>query len=346
MHGERPVQHDSGFRRDPVYGFAVFHCGVTGLRIGRKRNPPDPILVELAKRGNAHESMVLDGEQPGAVRVEPESKPEEIGGMNVRIDGNNNEESFLLGIEAMVEGAGTISKAMLFYLPDGMVGIPDILRRASGRSAFGQHHYTVVEIKSARTITPAHKLQAAFYTALIGRIQGRTPETFQMINGNGACEELRFDDYRKRIGLRRGGHQARACEQQAACGVRPGTAPVDLVHEQDGNSGGQRHVGLRGRICDDGTPERGRNNDRGRYDVDRHRQGGCIGGEIRPEAIQSHFSFPPSSHFYSAAYVIYMELEDGAGRMTFFVEETWYIDSSKSKKANASVSRTWRLSGL
>ena len=26
---------------------------------------------------------------------------------------------------------------------------------------------------------------------------------------------------------------------------------------------------------------------------------------------------PPISHFYSAAYVIYMELEDGAGRMTF-----------------------------
>ena len=134
-----------------------------------EQDPPDPILDELARRGIAHENMVLGGEQPGAVRVEPESKPEVIGGMNVQIDGNSNEESFLLGIEAMMGGAETISKAMLFCLPDGMVGIPDILRRASGRSAFGQHHYTIVEIKSARTITHAHKLQAAFYAALIGR---------------------------------------------------------------------------------------------------------------------------------------------------------------------------------
>ena len=183
---------------------ARFMCSPFSLWCDRfadrsEQDPPDPILDELARRGNAHESMVLDGEQPGAVRVEPESKPEEIGGMNVQIDGNSNEESFLLGIEAMMGGAKTISKAMLFCLPDGMVGIPDILRRTSGRSAFGQHHYTVVEIKSARTITPAHKLQAAFYAALIGRIQGRMPGTFQMINGNGACEELMFDDYRNAL---------------------------------------------------------------------------------------------------------------------------------------------------
>ena len=134
---------------------ARFMCSPFSLWCDRfadrsEQDPPDPILDELARRGNAHESMVLDGEQPGAVRVEPESKPEEIGGMNVQIDGNSNEESFLLGIEAMMGGAKTISKAMLFCLPDGMVGIPDILRRTSGRSAFGQHHYTVVEIKSAR----------------------------------------------------------------------------------------------------------------------------------------------------------------------------------------------------
>ena len=166
-----------------------------------EQDPPDPIMEELARRGNIHENRILEEEQPDIVHIaaDPEEWPEGIGGMNVRIDGNNNEESFLLGINAMMGGAETLSKAMLFYLPDGMVGIPDLLRRANGKSAFGSYYYTVIEVKSARNITYAHRLQAAFYTALIGRIQRKTPRTFQIINGNGTLEEFKFADYERSL---------------------------------------------------------------------------------------------------------------------------------------------------
>ena len=237
-----------------------------------EQDPPDPIMEELARRGNIHENRILEEEQPDIVHIaaDPEEWPEGIGGMNVRIDGNNNEESFLLGINAMMGGAETLSKAMLFYLPDGMVGIPDLLRRANGKSAFGSYYYTVIEVKSARNITYAHRLQAAFYTALIGRIQRKTPRTFQIINGNGTLEEFKFADHERSLDRIMERIRDVFANQQTGGGLWPRKASVGLIYEPDGSQGGQHHADLRDWACGNAAPGGGRNNHIRRNDICRH----------------------------------------------------------------------------
>ncbi len=134
-----------------------------------RRDPPDPFLRALAGRGMEHESEVLEAIHPGRRRAAYSTL----------------KEGFMMALESMAGGSTAISNPPIFHVPSSMYGKPDLLEREEGGSELGGHHYAVTEIKVARKVAGAHVLQAAFYTMLIGRVQGRIPDSFSIVNGDG-----------------------------------------------------------------------------------------------------------------------------------------------------------------
>ena len=172
MDGGGPRVHASDVLRFVQSPFALYckHFADPG-----ERDPEDPYQTLISERGIRHERR-LQGE------MYPEAGPAEYGSV---------EEGFLGCALAMARGEDVLLGHPLFYLPDGMYGIPDILERVDGASDLGPYHYEVAEIKLARNIRRYHVLQAAFYNRMIGRIQGHTPGRFQIINMDG--ERIPFE---------------------------------------------------------------------------------------------------------------------------------------------------------
>ena len=131
-----------------------------------KQNPPDPYVEKLMERGNMHEKAVLESMFPDSVSVTSDD----------RADG------FREALDYMKNGIKTIAQVPLFWLPDGLYGVADVLVRADGKSVFGPYHYEAIEIKSAKDIKNKHITQAAFYNYVLGMIQEFAPEHFWIIN--------------------------------------------------------------------------------------------------------------------------------------------------------------------
>jgi len=140
----------------------------------------------LFQRGNDHEDQTVRDKFPNSVTI-PFERPE---------------DGFKLIIDSMVSGTDVLHGAPIYYLPEGVYGIADILEKSDTESSiFGNYHYTIKEVKLAKNIQEKHLLQGAFYNYLIGKIQGVTPKTFAMINGDGeeslheysAFDSLLFD---------------------------------------------------------------------------------------------------------------------------------------------------------
>ena len=164
------------------------------------QDPPDPIRKKLEEQdmasGIAHEQKVLEQEQPELVEIQPDDdnlRIQNIRDCNLDLTSMDHKKSFRSGLIGMVCGASSVSQSTLFYLPLGFVGKPDLLERRNGKSAFGSHYYAVTEIKSARTITPGHVIQATFYTLLLGHIQGRFAKEFSIIDGINKRHTFRFN---------------------------------------------------------------------------------------------------------------------------------------------------------
>jgi len=140
----------------------------------------------LFQRGNDHEDQTVHDKFPNSVTM-PFERPE---------------DGFKLIIDSMVSGTDVLHGAPIYYLPESVYGIADILEKSNTESSiFGNYHYTIKEVKLAKNIQEKHLLQGAFYNYLIGKIQGVTPKTFAMINGDGeeslheysAFDSLLFD---------------------------------------------------------------------------------------------------------------------------------------------------------
>ena len=164
------------------------------------QDPPDPIRKKLEEQdmalGIAHEQRVLEQEQPELVEIQLDDdnlRVHNIRDHNLDLTGMGYKESFRSGLIYMTCGASSMRQPTLFYLPLGFVGKPDLLERRKGKSAFGSHYYAVTEIKSARTITSGHKMQAAFYTLMLGHIQGRFAKEYDIIDGIGRRDTFQFN---------------------------------------------------------------------------------------------------------------------------------------------------------
>ncbi len=132
-----------------------------------KKDPISEFDQLLMEQGKVHEDQVLKEKYPGLEKAKFETL----------------EDGFKLVLEAMEKGSTAISGAPVFYLPQGLMGVVDVLeKRTSAPSIFGKYHYVVKEIKLAKNIQNYHVFQGAFYNYLIGKIQGYTPPLFYLVN--------------------------------------------------------------------------------------------------------------------------------------------------------------------
>ncbi len=134
----------------------------------------------LFQRGNEHEIKTVYEKYPDLTPIHFESP----------------EEGFKSTLEAMFSGTDVLHGMPLYYLPDGLYGISDILEKSNTHSSiFGNYHYIVKEVKLAKNIQDEHLLQGAFYNYLLGQIQGRTPKTFVLINRDGEESLHEYSEY-------------------------------------------------------------------------------------------------------------------------------------------------------
>ncbi len=145
------------------------------------QDPPDPFQQALSRKGLEHEAAVVESEHPD-IREIPVESPQ---------------DGFMKMLDSMSAGTEALVQPPMFYLPDCMYGVIDILERRDGDSVFGRHHYVVREIKVALNIKEHHLIQAAFYAKMMGLIQGRRPEYFLITDGNENTMSFRYDEYEK-----------------------------------------------------------------------------------------------------------------------------------------------------
>jgi predicted RecB family nuclease len=97
----------------------------------------------------------------------------------------------------MREGVAGIHQGVL--LAEGRLGIPDLLRREPGASALGDHHYVVGDVKSSGRARGDQILQIAFYSRLLGELQGRAPSYAYLVLKDGREERFALDEFAEAI---------------------------------------------------------------------------------------------------------------------------------------------------
>lgn len=133
----------------------------------------------LFEQGRTHETQVIETEYPEAEKLEYVTY----------------EEGFRMLLEGMKKGVRVLCGLPAFYLPEGLMGIFDVVeRRDTNPSIFGRYHYVVKEIKLAKNIRKHHIYQAAFYNYMLGKIQGYTPPAFYLINRDYEESEVDYDE--------------------------------------------------------------------------------------------------------------------------------------------------------
>ena len=147
-----------------------------------ERDDDSPLLEMLKERGLAHEQEVIEGE-------------------TVPVPYQTLEDGFRLTLEMMAAGEPAIFQGPLVSKPLGMIGVPDQLRKVSGKSIFGNYAYRVAEVKLALNLTKGHIIQAAFYNLLLAHIQDSTPRQFVLINGRGEERVEIFDRWAKLLDI-------------------------------------------------------------------------------------------------------------------------------------------------
>jgi len=133
------------------------------------KDPMNDQMQHIFEIGNVHQDRVNDRMYPGGIQKTFKTE----------------EEGFRYSLEIMAEAGQFIKDMPLVCWYHGLTGRPDVLERVDDvPSAFGDHSYRVVEIKSARRIRESQILQAALYNRVLGLVQGYEPPVFQMVNGD------------------------------------------------------------------------------------------------------------------------------------------------------------------
>lgn len=140
-------------------------------------NGADAELELVAKRGLEHEAAHLTrvrATEPALVEVP------------------RGDEAHDLTAAAMASGAPVIFQGEL--RAGSWMGIADFLHRVPGRSALGDHHYEPWDTKLARSAKPYFLLQLCAYAEMLDAMQGRAPERFGFILGDGSEATFRTAD--------------------------------------------------------------------------------------------------------------------------------------------------------
>ena len=139
----------------------------------------DPILEQIRLRGMDFEKQYVEHLKAKHGNV---------------IDLTN--KSFDETVAAMKEGADVIVQARL--TSKGWTGKADILIKVARPSQLGNWSYEVQDTKLSQNTRNSAVLQLCFYSEVVGKIQGTTPELMKIIKpGNPFKEdEYRFDDFK------------------------------------------------------------------------------------------------------------------------------------------------------
>lgn len=162
-----------------VYRFAESPFAVWCARFApeTERDPENEFQRMLFERGREHERALVAERLPDAVRL----------------GGASHEEGLRSALDAMAAGARAVHGAPAQW--GALRGRFDILeRRDDASSALGPWHYVVKEVKSARNLGAKHRLQAAFYHHILGRMQGYAPPAFFVINADKVETAFAFDE--------------------------------------------------------------------------------------------------------------------------------------------------------
>jgi predicted RecB family nuclease len=145
-----------------------------------EKDPEPESLKILAKIGNIEEEKYIQETYPQMQPIEVETR----------------EEAFFEVLKGCFEGITAFHSAPLIYLPERMMGIPDVLERRNGhKSIFGNHHYIVKEKKTTKEPQRKHVLQTALNNYIIGKIQDYTPPTFIILNRENEEFSFPFDEF-------------------------------------------------------------------------------------------------------------------------------------------------------
>ncbi len=149
-----------------------------------EREPESKYLHLLFERGIQHEKNVRASLYPDAVQIPILSF----------------ETGFEQVLEACQKGVKSLTGAPIFWLPEDVYGITDVLQRKDGHgSVFGNYYYVVKEIKSAKRIKHEYIMQAAFYNYVLGKIQGYMPPKFYLINREQQEFEFAYEKYQDEL---------------------------------------------------------------------------------------------------------------------------------------------------
>lgn len=138
----------------------------------------------LEERGYEHERQILHGFRARGWTVEDQGTSE-----------RDRKREAAATVAAMRRGVDVVYQGTL--LVDDRLGLPDFLVRADllGSPVVDDPWYKVVDAKLARSAKARAVLQTAFYSALAGEVQGRTPEYMYLALGSGELHRLRVADY-------------------------------------------------------------------------------------------------------------------------------------------------------
>lgn len=119
--------------------------------------------------------------------------------IDIAATGGDNAQKMAATIQAMRDGYDIIFQATL---QEGcLIGHADFLRKVSIPSELGSWSYEVLDTKLSRTPKAKFIIQLAFYSSMVGKVQGVEPQLMHVILGDKSEATYRFADYARYLGL-------------------------------------------------------------------------------------------------------------------------------------------------
>jgi predicted RecB family nuclease len=151
-----------------------------------KRAEDDASLELIQNKGFSHEAGFLDSLKAKKLRV-------------AEIPGDGRPEDLVAQtMQAMHEGHDVVFQAALRGGP--FYGRADFLRRVDQPSNLGAWRYEAADTKLARSAKAKFLIQLAFYSDLLGEVQGAEPGAMHLVLGDGGEHNYRVADFSRYYG--------------------------------------------------------------------------------------------------------------------------------------------------
>ncbi len=165
-----------------------------GVAEGRRSIPPQAVDGDgelSARKGIEHEQRHLEVLRAQGLNIAE---------ISVRHGAEGTAASASATSGAMRDGVDVVYQAV--FSAGAWLGHADFLVRVDVASELGEWSYVAVDTKLARSVKPYFVVQLSLYSELLGAEQGRAPDWFEVVLGDGRHERLRardFDAYVRRL---------------------------------------------------------------------------------------------------------------------------------------------------